>query len=61
LIADPSTNPASVTASNSTGWSPDLPIQQQANFQLAINLKTAEMLGLKVPRDLMAIANVVIE
>jgi len=39
----------------------DLPIQQQANFQLAINLKTAEMLGLKVPRDLMAIANVVIE
>jgi len=39
----------------------DLPIQQPTNFRLAINLKTAEMLGLKVPRDLMAMVDDVIE
>jgi len=39
----------------------DLPIQRPTNFRLAINLKTAEILGLKVPRDLLAMVDDVIE
>jgi len=38
---------------------PDMPIQSQAQYSLAVNVTTAALLGIEIPADILAAANII--